>query len=192
MPFPPPSLTRNRRAAPKFSGTPSGGLAKPGLGALKGRVLRQLATREHSRQELERKLQRYEAEPGQLCRVLDELQAKGFIDEQRVIDSVVHQRSGKLGVARIRQELQHKGITGEVARDALAALKVSEVERARQVWRKKFGNRPAAGVPGPAMPPDATERARQMRFLASRGFAGDTIHRVVAGADEIRDEPAPD
>ncbi len=160
--------------------------------SLKGRVLRQLATREQSRLELERKLRRYEAEPGQLCKVLDELQAKGFIDAQRVVDSVVHQRASKLGVARIRQELQHKGITGDVAQAALAALQESELERARQVWRKKFGNRPAAGVSGPPTSLDPAERARQMRFLASRGFVGDTLYRVVAGAEDIRDEPAPD
>jgi regulatory protein len=41
--------------------------------------------------------------------------------------------------------------------------------------------------------PDAAQRARQIRFLASRGFAGDTIRRVVSGADDdIPDEPATD
>ena len=152
--------------------------------SLKGRALRLLSTREHSRTELERKLRRHEVEPGQLHKVLDELQAKGFIDAQRVVDSVVHQRSGKLGVARIRQELQHKGVAGEEARAALAALQASEVERARQVWRKKFGR---AGDEAAATTPDAAQRARQMRFLASRGFTGDTIRRVVSGADDMSD-----
>jgi len=160
--------------------------------------------REHSRRELERKLQRYETEPGQLGKVLDELQAKGFIDAQRVVDSVVHQRAAKLGLARIRQELQQKGIDGDVSRGALAALQGSELARARAVWRKKFGNRDAAGEgergrgrggPSPeATMPDAAQRARQMRFLASRGFAGDTIRRVVSGVadDDMPDESAID
>ena len=156
--------------------------------------------REHSRLELERKLRRYETEPGQLGKVLDELQTKGFIDAQRVVDSVVHQRAPKLGLARIRQELQQKGIDGAVSRDALAALQSSELARARAVWRKKFGNRDAAGeraVEGPSLAasvPDAAQRARQMRFLASRGFAGDTICRVVSGAaaDDMPDESAID
>ena len=52
--------------------------------SLKGRALRLLSGREHSRAELERKLASREEEPGQLHRVLDELQAKGFIDHQRV------------------------------------------------------------------------------------------------------------
>jgi regulatory protein len=158
-----------------------------------------LSMREHSRLELERKLRRYETEPGQLGKVLDELQAKGFIDAQRVVDSVVHQRAAKLGLARIRQELQHKGIDGELSRDALASLQGSELTRARAVWRKKFGNRAAGGegdrdgASPAATVPDAAQRARQIRFLASRGFAGDTIRRVVSGADDdIPDEPATD
>tara|TARA_R110001599_G_scaffold63811_1_gene177908 strand:+ start:1777 stop:2280 length:504 start_codon:yes stop_codon:yes gene_type:complete len=154
--------------------------------SLKGRALRLLSTREHSRTELERKLRRHEVEPGQLGKVLDELQAKGFIDAQRVVDSVVHQRAGKLGVARIRRELQHKGVAGDAAAAALAALQATELARARQVWRKKFGSRGGDDEMPEAL--DAAQRARQMRFLASRGFAGDTIRRVVSGADELFDE----
>ena len=78
--------------------------------SLKGRALRLLAGREHSRAELERKLAPHEEAPGDLRRALDDLQAKGFIDEQRVIESVVHRRSVKLGASRVRQELQAKGL----------------------------------------------------------------------------------
>jgi regulatory protein len=155
-----------------------------------------LAMREHARPELERKLRRYEAEPGQLRAVLDDLQAKGFIDAQRVVDSIVHQRAGKLGVARIRQELQHKGVAADESAAALAALQATELERARQVWRKKFGRRDGDGggddSGAGASKPAASQRARQMRFLASRGFTGDTIRRVVSGADEVIDEPMAD
>ena len=49
--------------------------------SLKGRALRLLSGREHSRPELERKLQRFEEEPGSLALALDELAAKGFISE---------------------------------------------------------------------------------------------------------------
>ena len=61
--------------------------------SLKGRALRLLSRREHSRRELERKLQPYEEEPGKLAQALDELQAKGFISEQRVVESVLHRRA---------------------------------------------------------------------------------------------------
>jgi regulatory protein len=142
--------------------------------SLKGRALRLLSGREHSRAELERKLATHEEEPGQLAKVLDELQAKDFISESRVIDSVLNRRASRFGAARIRHELQGKGLQAEAVTAAVQSLKGSEIERARGVWQKKFGA-PAA---------DAAGRGKQMRFLAARGFGSDAIRRVVSGVDE--------
>ena len=142
--------------------------------SLTGRALRLLSAREHSRAELVRKLATFEEEPGQLAEVLDALQAKDFINEGRVVESVVHRRAGKLGASRIKQELQAKGLDAQAVAQAVQALRASEVERAREVWRKKFGE--------PAL--DAAERGKQMRFLASRGFGGDAIRRVVSGGSD--------
>ena len=103
--------------------------------------------------------------------MLDELAARGLISEQRVAESVLHRRAGKLGGARVLQELRAKGLDGEVLADAAEQLRATELERARAVWSRKFG-----------MPPrDAAEKARQMRFLAARGFAGDTVRKVLSG-----------
>ena len=148
-------------------------MALPPL-SLTGRALRLLSGREHSRAELERKLQPFEEEPGALAAVLDKLQAKDFINEGRVVESVLHRRASKLGAQRIKQELQAKGLEPEAVAQAVVQLRASELERAREVWRKKFG----------APPADAVARGKQMRFLASRGFGGDTIHKVVSGGDE--------
>jgi len=139
--------------------------------SLKGRALRLLSGREHSRTELERKLARFEEEPGALKRSLDELQAKGFISEQRVIESVLHRRAAKLGTARLKHELQGKGLDTQAVARATAQLKLSEHERALAVWQKKFSAPPATPV----------EAARQMRFLAARGFAAEAIRRIVKG-----------
>jgi regulatory protein len=146
--------------------------------SLKGRALRLLGQREHSRLELERKLRPHEVESGELARALDDLQAKGFINEQRVLESVVHRRAPRLGAMRVRQELQAKGLAPEAVAQAVAGLKGSEVERAREIWRKKFG------VPAK----DPQSRTKQMRFLASRGFGGETIQRVVKGRDGDSDD----
>ena len=141
--------------------------------SLKGRALRLLSGREHSRAELERKLAAHEEEPGQLARILDELQARDFINEQRVVDSVVHRRSGKLGAMRIRQELQSKGLDSEKVKDAVGRLKSTELARAREVWARKFD----------ALPADPAERGKQARFLGARGFDGDVVRRVLSGSD---------
>ena len=141
--------------------------------SLKGRALRLLAGREYSRQELERKLAQHEQEHGQLKQALDELQAKGFIDERRVVDSVVHRRSPRMGAVRIKQELQAKGLDAEAVAAAVAGLQASEAERAREVWRRKFGTPPA----------DAAQRAKQMRFLLARGFGAEVVSRLLRGLE---------
>lgn len=141
--------------------------------SLKGRALRLLSQREHSRAELERKLAPHVQEGEDLGAVLDDLQAKDFINETRVVESVLHRRAGRMGASRIRQELQTKGLTPEAVQQAVAQLQGSELERAREVWRRKFGE-PAT---------DATGRNKQIRFLMARGFSGDVVHRVLRGGD---------
>jgi regulatory protein len=56
-------------------------------------------------------------------------------------------------------------------------LKATELERAREVWRKKFDSKTDAG----STPAD---KAKQMRFLAARGFGADAIRRVVSGRED--------
>ena len=144
--------------------------------SLKGRALRLLGQREHSRRELERKLAPYEQEPGALARALDELQAKGYLSEQRAAESLVHRRAGQYGATRLRQEMQNRGLARELIEQTLNNLKDSELTRAREVWRRRFE----------ALPADAKERARQTRFLLSRGFSGEVVRRVLGSdpADE--------
>jgi regulatory protein len=142
--------------------------------SLKGRALRALAGRDHSRVELERKLGSFEEESGQLAKVLDELQAKGFLDDQRAADSLAHRRGQKLGTARVVQEMRARGLEADAIENATQHLKATEIERAREVWRKKFGS--------PAQ--DAAERGKQMRFLITRGFSSEIIRRIVSGASE--------
>ncbi len=137
--------------------------------SLKGRALRYLAGREYSRADLVRKLARHEEEPGQIERVLDDLQAKDFISEARMVASVINRRAASLGGARLRQELQAKGIDPERVRAAVAELKDTELERAQAVWRKRFGEAAT----------DTKQWARQVRFLMARGFSADVVRSVV-------------
>lgn len=153
---------------------------KPRL-SLKGRGLQILAQREHSRSELRRKLLVHaqkdeEAEAASAIErveaVLDWLQANRYLCEERFVESRVHARASRYGNLRIRQELAQHGVA--LSAEATQQLKDSELNRAREVWSRKFGQ-PAA---------DAAERARQMRFLAGRGFSSEVIHRAVQGAGD--------
>jgi len=144
--------------------------------SLKGRALRLLGTREHSRAELQRKLVPHEDEPGQLARILDDLQAKGFIDDaaRGRVRCCTGVRRGS-GAARVKQELQVKGLPAPLVAEAVDMLRGTELQRAREVWQRRFG----------VVPADARERARQARFLLARGFGGDVVQRVLAGDVEI-------
>ena len=146
--------------------------------SLKGRALRLLAGREHSRSELEKKLLNHEETPGQLAQVLDDLQAKDFISETRVVQSVINRQASRFGAARIRHELLEKGVDREQIEEALRSLQSSELERATELWQKKFGSLQDEA------PSDPATRARQMRFLLSRGFNGAVVSQVLRAASK--------
>lgn len=101
------------------------------------------------------------------------LQAQGYLSETRFVESRIHARAQRYGSQRIQQELSQHGLS--LGADERAALQASELERARAVWQRKFGGR---------APQDASERARQTRFLLTRGFAGETVRRVLNSAVE--------
>lgn len=139
--------------------------------SLKGRALRLLAQREHSRRELERKLAGHVEEGEDLAAVLDGLEQRGFISAERVADSVVHRKAARFGVARVAQELRSKGLHDDLVRAATAQLRTTELQRAHAVWRQRFGTLPAT----------PQERLKQMRFLAARGFDRETASQVIKG-----------
>jgi len=142
--------------------------------SLKTRALDCLARREHSRMELEKKLAPYAPTLEELSFVLDSLEQCGLLSARRLVEQVVHVRRRKFGSRRIVHELQQKGIDVNLIAAALLHLKKTELETARTVWRKKFG----------AMPTNAKERAKQIRFLMGRGFASEIIGQVLRLRDE--------
>lgn len=151
--------------------------AKPARSLL-SRAIALLARRDHSRAELARKLARYLTEgddSAELIRVLDELDRNQLLSDERLAAAVARNRRQRFGDARIRHDLRRFGVADEVSAIALATLAGSEVARAHEVWSKRFN----------ALPTSAAERAKQARFLQSRGFSLDSIFRVLrAKADD--------
>lgn len=99
--------------------------------------------------------------------VLDWLERHQHLSQRRFVESRLHARSERYGNLRIRQEMALHGVSLPAELDA--ALRASELERARAVWQRKFGSRAASDANG----------AKQARFLAGRGFSGDVIRRVL-------------
>jgi len=173
-----PVYTRGSTARGKASATGDSKRKGPQL-SLRGRALGYLSRREHSRAELSRKLTPHLGEGDSLDTLLDALEREGWLSNERFVESVVHRRGTRLGTSRIVHELKRNGIDETLIQDAGTELKKTELTRAREVWSKKFGEPPTT----PA------ERAKQARFLATRGFNGGTIVKVLKmGDDDFIDE----
>jgi regulatory protein len=154
---------------------------------LRGRALMWLSQREHSRAELRLKLRRWAAQPdaeaepdgarpaasdNDIDRLLDELQAAQHLSDSRFVESRVHARESRFGNRRIEQELRQHGVEPDAS--VSEHLRETELQRGRAVHARRFST--------PATTP--TERARQMRFLAARGFSSDTIRQILRADDD--------
>ena len=151
---------------------------KPEL-SLRVRAMRYLARREHSRAELRAKLLPHVQEGDEgLDAVLDELEKHNWLSDARAAEMMLNARRPRFGTQRIAHELRQKGIAENLINDALPHLKETELDAAREVWQKKFG----------ILPQDQKEKARQVRFLQSRGFSLDAIFKVLKFSGAAEDE----
>ena len=133
-----------------------------------------LSRRERTRAELESRLAPYADSPAQLTALLDELVASHLLSDERFVEARTHVLERRFGAAQVRRRLQRSGANPALVRSALAGLAPGELARARAIWAKRFGE--AAK--------DPLERARQQRFLQTRGFSFDIIRRVVRGSED--------
>lgn len=138
--------------------------------SLRERALQLLARREHARSELARKLAPHAESIEQLDALLDDLIARQLLSDERYAEARVNSRSARFGNARLASELRQQGVADELVKEVLAT-RADEASRAQQVWQRKFGK----------LPESAAERARQIRFLMSRGFSGESIRQALSG-----------
>jgi len=147
--------------------------------SLRGRALRLLGRREFSRQELEKRLRPYIADavdadnPAELETLLDDLAERGWLSDARYADLVVRKRTGQYARRSIAQELKRAGVNEEVTAAALARNLESDPDEefaaALALCRRKFRRAPV----------DQKEKARQIRFLQSRGYSIGLALRVL-------------
>lgn len=161
--------------------------------SLKARALRLLSMREYSRKGLAAKLEESAARmlklnPSdaetkpipekplniQIEEVLDDFEARGWLSDQRFAEALVRRRSERFGVRKIQDELQQAGVDGAKTAELIKSLKDTEYQRAHDLWMRKFGTTAI----------EQKERARQYRFLASKGFSSEVVLRVVAGRSD--------
>lgn len=133
-----------------------------------------LARREHGRVELTRKLRQRGAADELIDPALDRLAEEGLLSEARYLESFVASRArGGYGPLRIREELAQRGLPRDAIEQALGEAEIDWGEQLRELWQRKFAGQ---------IPQDMRDKAKQMRFLAYRGFAQEQIGRLLRGA----------
>ncbi|MBE0612598.1 MAG: recombination regulator RecX [Burkholderiales bacterium] len=132
-----------------------------------------LARREHTRAEMTRKLSQHTDSPEQIEPLLDALAARGWLSEARFAESRANALARKFGSRKIEHDLRSRGVSAEVVERSVEQARVHELQNCRAVWQRKFG----------ALPQDAAERGRQMRFLAGRGFSAEAVRLVLKAGD---------
>jgi len=132
-----------------------------------------LAMREHSRQEIYKKLSRKKFSEGvDINRLLDELEENNYLNEQRFTESFIRSRAQRgQGLLKISNELRQRGINSELINQTLDILDIDWHELANEQRKKKFGD---------SIPEDYKEKTRQMRFLSGRGFDSEIIRSIIS------------
>ena len=159
--------------------------------SLKARALRLLSLREYSRKDLATKLAESEARWAKLAKtesesdldaapkasaldievILDDFEARGWLSDERFAEALVRRRSERYGTRKIQDELERAGVDTNKSAQLLKILKETEYQRAYELWSRKFG----------VAAQEQKERARQYRFLASKGFSSEVVSKVIGG-----------
>ncbi|MBS1155593.1 MAG: recombination regulator RecX [Proteobacteria bacterium] len=142
--------------------------------SLRSKALQYLARRDYARAELRQKLLLLSEDAEEVEALLEDFSARGWLSDTRFAEQWTHQRGSRYGAQRLKQELRMKGVAEETIATALEEIADGEEARARAIWQRKFG----------ALPADMNERARQVRFLAARGFSLDIAYKITGSLDE--------
>jgi regulatory protein len=137
--------------------------------SLKARAIGLLARREYPRAELRDKLVATGAARDEVDAVLDDIARQGYLSDARYAHAVVRQKSGGFSTRAIAQTLKAKGVGGDDATEALAGAGQDDEATLVALWRRRFGRAPA----------NDRDKARQIRFLQSRGFTLSAIFKLL-------------
>jgi len=142
---------------------------------LKKRALYYLGKRDYSRVELGRKILTYSESLGidkvDLELVLNELEEKDWLSDDRFSEQFVLSKKRKFGARKIAYELKLRGVNESIISRVLREIKDDEFLLAKKIWEKKFNQ----------IPITIDEKAKQIRFMQSRGIEVAIIHQILSG-----------
>ncbi|HCJ2334315.1 TPA: recombination regulator RecX [Klebsiella pneumoniae] len=153
---------------------------RSGYARLLDRAIRILAMRDHSEQELRRKLvapvmskngpEALDVTPDELEQVVAWCIENRYLDDNRFVGQFIASRSRKgYGPARISQELSQKGIARQVVDQAMRECDIDWVSLAREQAQRKYGE---------PLPSAFNEKVKVQRFLLYRGYLMEDIQEI--------------
>jgi len=142
---------------------------------LKKRALYYLSKRDYCRVELRRKILAHseflEISKADLELVLDGLEEKDWLSDNRFSEQFVLSKKRKFGARKIAHELKLRGVDESIISRVLKDIKSDEFLLAKKIWEKKFNQ----------IPITIDEKAKQIRFMQSRGIEVVIIHQILSG-----------
>ncbi|XUA20074.1 recombination regulator RecX [Citrobacter sp. OP27] len=144
------------------------------------RAIRILAMRDHSEKELRRKLvapvltkkgpEPIDAPPEEVDKVVAWCIESNYLDDARFTRQFIASRGRKgYGPARIRQELNQKGIGRTDIDQAMYECEIDWMELAREQAQRKYGE---------PLPTVFAEKVKVQRFLLNRGYLMEDIQQI--------------
>ena len=103
--------------------------------------------------------------------VLDELENKDWLSDNRFSEQFVLSKKRKFGALKIAHELKLRGVNKSIINRVLRDIKDDEFLLAKTIWEKKFNQ----------IPITIDEKAKQIRFMQSRGIDVSIIHQILSG-----------
>ena len=144
------------------------------------RAIRILAMRDHSEQELRRKLaapvmskngpEALDVTPEEVDKVVEWCIENRYLDDERFVRQFIASRSRKgYGPARVRQELKQKGISRETIESAMRECVIDWAQLAKEQAQRKYGE---------PLPTVFAEKVKIQRFLLYRGYLMEDIQEI--------------
>jgi regulatory protein len=140
------------------------------------RALGWLSGRDLTESTVRKKLTDLHLDADATTRVIDRLTLESALSDERFADARSHGLAtrGK-GPQAIRAKLAEQGVGKALAKEAVAALDINWLDKARALLLRKFGDTPST---------DRKTWAKRARFLAARGFDSSVVRKALMPGDE--------
>lgn len=138
--------------------------------------LRLLAMREHSEQQLRRKLEQREFDEIEISEAIETLKSENYLSDSRFAESYLRSRKLKLyGPVRIELELKERGVSDSIVSRVMEEQDEFEPTDdwftiMQKAYYRKYGDSKAE---------EYQEKAKRCRYLQSRGFESSLITELI-------------